>query len=71
MFNYGGRNGISTIIRVTKHICRIYLTFSARITQYISDSTLETEKKTTVLAWLNAAQEACMILEEIQVSYEG
>lgn len=70
-FNYGGRNGVSQIIRFTKLLCKIYLTYSVRIIAYIEASSLDSGQKATVLAWLNGAQEACMILEMIQVTYEG
>lgn len=69
-FNYGGRNGVSQIIRFVKLVCRIYLTYATRIVAYVEASPLDSGKKTTVLAWLAGAQEACMILEEIQISYE-
>lgn len=70
-FNYGGRNGVSTLIRIVKGMCRLYLSFSGSIIQYIDNSSLDAGQKTTVKNWLNGAQEACMILEEIQFSYEG
>lgn len=70
-WNYGGRNGISSVIKFTKLLCRIYLAFSNPIIAYINGSSLDSGKKTTVLAWLNGAHEACMILEEIQVVYEN
>ena len=69
-FNYGGRNGVSQIIRYTKFVCRIYLTYATRIIAYVESSSLDSGKKATVTAWLAGAQDACMILEEIQISYE-
>jgi len=70
-YNYGSKNGISTIIRWTKSLCRVYLAFSNPIISFINGSSLDSGKKTIVLAWLNGAHEACMILEEIQVTYEA
>lgn len=70
MFNYGSRNGVSTLIRIIKALCKLYIAFSASIVAYINGSSLDSGQKTTITAWLNGAQEACMILEEIKFSYE-
>lgn len=70
-FNYGGRNGVSTLIRTVKYLCKLYLAFANPIITWINGSTLNSEQKTIVLAWLNGMQEACMILETVQVTYEN
>lgn len=70
-FNYGGRIGVSTIISLTRHICRIYTTYSSRIIAWVDGSTLSSGDKTTVKDWLAAAQSACAILESVMVVYEG
>lgn len=70
IFNYGGRNGVSEIIRLTRLLCRIYVRYSSRIVAFINASSLTTEQKATVTAWLADAQEACMLLETVMVTYE-
>lgn len=69
-FNYGGRNGVSTLIKVTKHICHIYASFSGAIIAYVNGSSLSSGDKATVIAWLNGASAACAILETIEYVYE-
>lgn len=67
--NYGGRNGMSSIIFFVRQVCRIYTTFSAAIISYINASSLSSDDKATVIAWLNAGSAACAILETLKVSY--
>jgi hypothetical protein len=69
-FNYGGRNGVSTIITVTQKICHIYASFAGQIVAYINGSSLSPADKATVTAWLNGASAACAILETIKFNYE-
>lgn len=70
MFNYGARNGVSTIIKLIKGICHIYMSFQEPILAYIAASSLPSEDKATITSWLNLATSACSILTQIRVSYE-
>lgn len=67
--NYGGRNGMSSIIFFVRQTCRIYTKFSAGIIAFINASSLSSGDKATVIAWLNAASAACAILETLKVTY--
>lgn len=69
-FNYGGRTGMWSIIFFVHQVCRIYGIFMPSILAFITASSLTTEQKDTVTAWLNGATEACSILELLFVSYE-
>lgn len=69
--NYGGRNGVATVIFFTRQLCRIYTKYSAAITGFIATSTLTSPQKATLTAWLNSATEACMLLETLMVVYES
>lgn len=71
-FNFGGRNGMSTILKLIRSICRVYTKFSGAITTYIADSSLSSEDKTTVTNWLNAASTVCAIVETtLVITYEN
>lgn len=69
-FNYGGRIGMSTTIRIVKSLCKIYLVYQERIVQYINDSGLTGQQKTDVINWLNLASASCAILTSIEYTYE-
>lgn len=70
MFNYGARNGVSTVIKFVKALCKIYLTYQERIIAYINGSTLSAGDKAAVIAWLNLASSSCAILVSIEYNYE-
>lgn len=69
--NYGGRNGVSSIVRLTRELCRIYTAYSGGIINYVNNSSMSPSDKATVIAWLNGGVAACAILEaSVMVSYE-
>ena len=70
MFNYGGRNGVSTLLFIVKRMCHIYTSFSGQIVAYVNGSSLSSEDKTTIINWLNLASTACTILSNLRYSYE-
>jgi len=70
MFNYGGRNGVSTLLTLIKGICRIYTSFSESIIAYVNGSNLSSEDKITLINWLNLASSACAIVSNLRYSYE-
>ena len=69
-FNYGGRIGMSTTIKVVQALCKIYGTYQAKIIAYVNASTLTSDQKASVISWLNLATEICGLLTSIQVVYE-
>lgn len=70
MSNYGGRTGMYSIIKFTKEVCRIYGVFAPTIISFVDGSTLSSDDKATVKAWLNGATAACAILQTVEVKYE-
>lgn len=69
--NYGGRNGMATIINLIRTICRVYTKFSGAIIAYINSTTLTTEQKAVIIDWLNGASVVCALIEgSVQVVYE-
>lgn len=71
-FNYGARNGIATVIKYVRLLCKIYAKLAPSIVSYIDGSTMTEEQKVTVLAWLDGAMAVCVILETTtQVVYEN
>jgi len=70
--NYGGRNGVATVVKYVRLLCKIYVAFSGAIVAFINASPLSPTDKTKVLTWLNGAVEVCSILESsILVTYEN
>lgn len=71
-FNYGSRNGMATMLQLVRKLCKLYAAFSAGIISFINASSLTTEQKTEVIAWLNGASAVCAILEtSVLVTYEN
>lgn len=58
---YGKRTGVTTLRSLTKHICRLILTYSVKINDWI-DTFPDAADRATVRAWLVATQAACTIL---------
>lgn len=72
MFNYGGRIGMSTTIRLVIKLCDIYVKYSPKMKAYINASTnLTTEQKATVIAWLDGIVVSCELLRLLEVTYES
>lgn len=72
MFNYGGRIGMSTTIRLVIKLCDIYVKYAPKMKAYINASTnLTTEQKSTVIAWLDGIVVSCEILRLLEVTYES
>lgn len=70
-FNYGGKIGMSTLIVLTIKLCALYVTYAPSIKTYINaQSTITTEQKAVVIAWLDGIVAACEILRVLQVKYE-
>lgn len=71
-FNYGAKNGVASIIRAVKTICRIYTKFLIPITAFINASNALTPiQKEAILDWLNKAATVCVLLEgNVEVVYE-
>lgn len=69
-FNYGGRNGMSTLLKMIRALCHLYIAFSAGIVEYINASSLTSEEKTALINWLNTAQAMCALIEAIRFVYE-
>jgi len=71
-FNYGGRIGMSTLIRLVIRLCDIYVKYSPKMKAYINDSTtLTSTQKSTVIAWLDGIVVSCEILRLLEVTYES
>lgn len=71
-FNYGSKNGMSTIVKLIKHICRVYLAYTAAIQTFINSSSLTTEQKAQVIDWLEAGVTVCgLIVGAVEVTYES
>lgn len=65
---YGAKNGISSVIKFVRSLCRVYTAFSGAIIAYVNSSSLSSENKTLVINWLNNASTVCGLLEtSIQV----
>ena len=71
-FNYGSKNGISTIIFGVKLICRTYNKFLVPVRDYINTHpTLTTPQKTQIIDWLDLGMDVCYLLQSIvEVVYE-
>ncbi|HEY9758949.1 MAG TPA: hypothetical protein V6C97_27520 [Oculatellaceae cyanobacterium] len=69
-FNYGSRNGVSTVISAVKMLCHIYTAYQARIIEWVNGSSLSAAQKTALIDWLNLATASCAILVSVQVDYE-
>jgi hypothetical protein len=69
--NYGGRNGIATIIFLAHRVCLIVGVFKTPMTQWINGSSDITEpNKALIINWINVAGDVCAALETAQVRYE-
>lgn len=70
-FNYGGKIGLSTVIRLVVKLCDIYIPNAAAIITFVNDTTiLDSTQKATLIAWLNGVVDACTLLKLIMVKYE-
>lgn len=64
--------GLTTIINLVIHFCRLYQENSTAIVAYINASTLiDSTQKTTLIAWLNGVYAACDILKVLRYTYES
>ena len=71
-YNYGAKNGMSTLVKLIRLLCRIYLSFSGAITTYITDNVPDSGDRTVILNWLNQAQTVCNLIEAtVGVTYES
>lgn len=71
-FNYGGRIGMSQLIRLVIALCDLFVTYGARIKIFVAATTLiDSTQKATLVAWLDGIVAACEILRILQVTYES
>lgn len=62
MAEYGARTGVTTLIKVVRALCRLYLTYSAKINAWVNTA-IPSGDRATVLAWLAGIAAVCAILE--------
>jgi len=58
---YGKRTGVTTLRKLTEHICRLILSYGNKINDWI-DTWPDAEQRTVIRAWLVATQAACILL---------
>lgn len=62
---YNKRTGVTTVIKVVKHLCGIYDVFSPKIIAWVNASSISTSDKAMVIAWLGNATTVCSLLRTI------
>lgn len=62
MAGYRARTGVTTLIVLTKHLCKLYGVYSSKIIAYITASSLPPDQKAAILTWLSGASAACAAL---------
>lgn len=65
MAAYGARTGVTTLLKLTKHLCGIYELFSSKINAWVMASSLTEGEKTTIVAWLQSISLVCNLLKSI------
>lgn len=70
VFNYGARNGMSTLLFLIHKLCALYGKYTGAIVAFIDASPISSGDKTTVKNWLTGATAVCTIVESIKVTYE-
>jgi len=62
---YNKKTGVTTVIKLTKHLCGIFDVFSPTILSWVNSSTLTTAQKAQVTDWLNGVSGVCALLRTI------
>lgn len=69
--NYGGRNGVSTVISLAHKVCLIIGVFKTPFTNYINSTDISESNKALIITWVNTAGDVCSALENgVLVRYE-
>jgi hypothetical protein len=62
---YGNRTGVTTVLKLTKHLCSIYNLFSVKITGWVNASSLSDPNKAFVNGWLGNISAVCALLKTV------
>lgn len=62
---YGKRTGVTTMVRVVRHLCHLFLTFEVKITAWINASALSSSDKAICTAWIATTKVVCTLFNSI------
>lgn len=59
---YGAKTGVTTLIALVKHICRIFLVFEPKIVAWMGTISNPTDRALAI-AWIATTKAVCSILQ--------
>lgn len=62
---YGKRTGVTTLLVLIKHMCRLFLVFENKIVAWIAASALSTDNKSICYVWIATTKTVCSLLTSI------
>jgi hypothetical protein len=69
-YNYGGVNGVSSMLVGVKVLARVWLNNSNKIKAWVNSSQLTDAQKATLIQWLDGLVLVTEIIFEIETKYE-
>jgi len=58
---YGSKTGVTTVIKLVKHLCRIFLIYEAKIIAW-ADGNMSPTDAATFKAWIATTKAVCTLL---------